>query len=91
MRDCSESTLLEGALTETTCPLCGEESLQTMQGTFRFDPPPNIPGGTMIIPNATWQHCTACNEDIIPYELDQAIDREHDRRLGLPDLEKGLS
>jgi DNA-binding transcriptional regulator YiaG len=70
-------------MTETTCPPCGEESLRTMQGSFRFEPPPDIPGGTMIIPNPTWQHCTACNEDIVPHELDQAIDRERYNRLGL--------
>jgi putative zinc finger/helix-turn-helix YgiT family protein len=39
---------------------------------------------------ATWckeyqkrQHCAACDETIIPHELDQAIDRERYRRLGL--------
>ncbi|MBN1982643.1 MAG: type II toxin-antitoxin system MqsA family antitoxin [Chitinivibrionales bacterium] len=67
----------------TNCPLCGEAKLRTMHGEFRFDPPPNIPGGPMIIANATWQHCAACGETIIPNDLDQAIDRERYRRLGL--------
>lgn len=70
-------------MTGTTCPLCGEAKMRTMHGEFRFDPPPNIPGGTMIITNATWQSCAACGESIIPHDLDQAIDRERYRRLGL--------
>ena len=65
------------------CPLCGEATLQDMHGEFRFEPPPNIPGGTIVIPNASWRHCTACGENIIPNELDKAIDRERYRRLGL--------
>jgi putative zinc finger/helix-turn-helix YgiT family protein len=65
------------------CPLCGEATMQNVPGEFRFEPPPNIPGGTIVIPNASWRHCSACGENIIPHELDQAIDRERYRRLGL--------
>jgi putative zinc finger/helix-turn-helix YgiT family protein len=70
-------------MTGTTCPLCGKAAVQEVHGEFHFTPPPEIPGGPMIIANATWQHCNACGEDIIPRELDNALDRERYRRLGL--------
>src|SRR4030042_3951511 len=65
------------------CPMCGETTLVEMQGEFRFEPPANIPGGTIAIPNARWRHCQSCGESIIPHELDKALDRERNRRLGL--------
>ena len=60
--------------------MCGEVALMIKQGEFRFDPPPNIPGGVFVVQNATWRECDACHEQIIPHELDQALDREHERR-----------
>ena len=65
------------------CPQCGEETLREMHGEFRFEPPANIPGGTIVIPNARWLHCPSCGESIIPGELSKALDRERYRRLGL--------
>ncbi|MGI6419885.1 MAG: type II TA system antitoxin MqsA family protein [Thermoguttaceae bacterium] len=65
------------------CPLCGRRKLVAMQGEFRIDPPPNIPGGAIVVRDASWQHCESCGEDILPHELDAAIDRERYRRLGL--------
>ena len=70
------------------CPLCGEATLENVQGEFRFEPPPNIPGGTIVIPNASWRRCRACGEVIIPHELDQDIDRERYRRIGLLSLKE---
>jgi putative zinc finger/helix-turn-helix YgiT family protein len=66
-----------------TCPLCGEPTLLEKRGEFRFEPPPNIQGGAMVIPDAVWRHCESCGQSIIPHELDQALDRERYRRLGL--------
>ncbi|MBN1588019.1 MAG: type II toxin-antitoxin system MqsA family antitoxin [Pirellulales bacterium] len=65
------------------CPLCGENTLVDMQGEFRMDPPPNIPGGVIIIPDASWLHCRSCGEDILSHELDTVIGQERYRRLGL--------
>lgn len=65
------------------CPLCGEKTFTEMHGEFRMDPPPNIPGGTIVIRDASWQHCESCGEDILSHELDEAIDSERYRRLGL--------
>lgn len=74
---------MEITIADTPCPLCGKKSLQDMKGTFRFPPPANIPGGSIEVPGSSWQHCDACNEDILPPELDRALDRERYRRLGL--------
>ncbi len=65
------------------CPMCGEGRLERVQGEFRFEPPPNIPGGSIIILSASWLRCTACHEIVIPHALDQAIDAERNRRMGL--------
>lgn len=70
-------------MTTAKCPLCGSETLEHKQGDYRFDPPPSIPGGTMIIPNATWDACATCGEEILPDELTKAIEEEQYRRLGL--------
>ena len=34
----------------TKCPLCGNDTLEEKHGEYRFAPPPNIPGGTIVIP-----------------------------------------
>ena len=63
-------------MTTATCPLCGNETLEHKHGEYRLDLPPNIPGGTMVIPNATWDACTSCGEEILPDQLTRAIEAE---------------
>ena len=70
-------------MTTAKCPLCGNDTLEHKHGEYRFEPPQNIPGGTMMIPNATWDACTSCGEEILPDELTKAIEAEQYRRLGL--------
>lgn len=65
------------------CPLCGESTLVEKQGEFRFEPPASIPGGAIVIADTRWRHCESCGEDIIPHELDKALDRQRYQRLGL--------
>ena len=65
------------------CPICGEQGFCERRGEFRFDPPPNIPAGTIVIADAVWEECEACGEQIIGHELDQALDAESRRRQGL--------
>ena len=65
------------------CPLCGVVALVAKRGEFRFIPPPNVPGGEIVVLNAEWSECESCHERIIPHELDQALDREQDRRRGM--------
>jgi putative zinc finger/helix-turn-helix YgiT family protein len=70
-------------MTTAQCPLCGNQTLEHKHGDYRFEPPQNLPGGTMIIANATWDACTSCGEEILPDELTKAIEAEQYRRLVL--------
>ncbi len=70
-------------MTTAKCPLCGNPTLEHQNGEYRFEPPANIPGGAMTIPNATWDACTSCGEEILPDDLTQAMEAEQYRRLGL--------
>jgi putative zinc finger/helix-turn-helix YgiT family protein len=67
----------------TECPVCGKVALEKRQGEFRFTPPPEIPGGEMVIPDATWEECSACGEQMLPPALGDALLVERYRRLGL--------
>ena len=58
----------------TKCPICGEMALEDRRGEFRFDPPPNIPGGVIIIPDARWQECVACGEQILGLKLEASLE-----------------
>ena len=65
------------------CPICGDKSVSQRKGKFRFDPPDNVPGGTIVIPNVSWQECTACGEVLLPPSLSNMLAIERYRRLGL--------
>jgi hypothetical protein len=60
-------------MTTKTCPICGEMTLLEKHGEYRMKLPPNIAGGFVIVPDAAWQHCESCGEDILSAELEQAI------------------
>lgn len=66
-----------------TCPLCGEDSLDTKHGTYNFEPPANIPGGTITVDDAEWFACDACGEEMIPNALSKSLGAVRYRRLGL--------
>ncbi|MEN8151268.1 MAG: helix-turn-helix domain-containing protein, partial [Planctomycetota bacterium] len=53
------------------------------RGTFRFDPPAAVPGGTIEIPKTSWEECASCEEQIILPALRRALDEEALRRQGL--------
>ena len=65
----------------TQCPLCGSESLEERRGEYQGTAPANTPGGQMVIPNATWHHCTHCGEELLPRPLTKALETEQRRRL----------
>jgi len=67
----------------TECPICGATALEERSGRFEFEPPANIPGGTIVIENAAWQECSQCGETLIPHALDQALDDVARKRRGL--------
>jgi YgiT-type zinc finger domain-containing protein len=62
------------------CPICGKLSLLKKRGDYHMPLPPNIPGETVVIPNAQWQHCASCGEDILSKKLEDAINRKCRRR-----------
>lgn len=61
-------------MTVRTCPFCGNYSVVEVTGEYRFVPPPNIPGGDIVIPNATWRECNECSEVMLPSDLCDSID-----------------
>ena len=65
----------------TQCPLCGNESLEDRRGEYRLTPPANTPGGLLVIPNAAWQQCHHCGEELLPRTLTKAIESEQRRRI----------
>lgn len=67
----------------TKCPICGNETLEPRHGEFRFEPPANIPGGLMVVPDTDWLECSSCEERILSNELNDAIELMTYDRLGL--------
>lgn len=65
------------------CPLCAEGTLQIHQGSYSFEPPENVPGGTITIDGTEWFGCDSCNEEIIPDALSKALGAVRYKRLGL--------
>ncbi len=65
------------------CPICGSKSLVEKSGTFRFEPPANIPGGAIIVPNSKWQECQACGESILAQSLLEKLEEQRYARLEL--------
>lgn len=66
-----------------TCFICGNETLEVKSGEFRFEPPENIPGGTILIEDAQWEECISCHERVLPPELLSQLDEVRYQRLGL--------
>ena len=65
-----------------TCFNCGSQ-MEERHGTYRFEPPANIPGGTMVIANATWLECENCGQQMLPAALDRELERLSMLRQGL--------
>ncbi len=65
------------------CYECGSEAMDRRHGDFSFDPPQNIPGGTIVIPDTTWEECANCGECVMPPELWKRLEEVRYERLGL--------
>lgn len=65
------------------CPICGVESLEARRGDFRFDPPANMPGGQIVVPDTEWEECASCGEQILGAHLEAALEDQRYMRLGL--------
>jgi putative zinc finger/helix-turn-helix YgiT family protein len=63
--------------------MCSANAIEEKHGEYRFDLPPNIPGGTIVVADAAWQECRQCGEAILSHELDKAIDLEAIKRQGM--------
>ena len=62
------------------CYTCGKKKVEELTGTFYWEPPPNIPGGTMVIPNSTWYECHHCGQQYVAHDLGKALDDEAQKR-----------
>ena len=65
------------------CPICGALALAQKTGEFHFEPPDNIPGGTITVADSHWEECETCKEIILPPELIECLDKQRYVRLGL--------
>lgn len=65
------------------CLICGKQSLSIKTGEYHFDPPENIPGGEMVMKDATWEECGNCGERILSADLEARLEKERYKRLGL--------
>lgn len=57
--------------------------MEERHGTYRFEPPANIPGGTMVVHNATWLECENCGHQMLPAVLDRKLEELSMTRQGL--------
>jgi predicted RNA-binding Zn-ribbon protein involved in translation (DUF1610 family) len=48
--------------------------MEPKTGTYTFNPPPNVPGGPIVVENSGWQECPACGETIISAQLSKRIE-----------------
>lgn len=71
-----------------TCSACGNKSLVSKKGTFRFEVPENgmnknVREFHIEIENARWDECGICGETLLSEELDAALERWQYTREGL--------
>src|SRR5436309_2308283 len=64
------------------CQNCGS-TMEERHGTYRFEPPSNVPGGTMVITDATWLECDNCGQQMIPAALNRNLEELSMARQGL--------
>lgn len=75
-------TISEQPVMAKQCFNCGA-AMEERHGAYRYEPPSNIPGGTMVIADATWIECPNCGEQMIPAALNRRLEELSIRRQGL--------
>jgi putative zinc finger/helix-turn-helix YgiT family protein len=65
------------------CPNCGSQSRALKQGNYVFTPPPNIPGGPMVVKDAAWEECQNCGQQLLSPALSRALEELSIQRQGL--------
>ena len=58
-------------------------SRETKQGNYLFTPPPNIPGGPMVVNDAIWEECGFCGQQLLSPALSRALQELSIQRQGL--------
>lgn len=48
--------------------------MEERSGDYHFQPPVNVPGGEMIVPDASWFECGGCNKQLLPASLDNKLE-----------------
>jgi putative zinc finger/helix-turn-helix YgiT family protein len=66
-----------------TCPVCGSAAVRHQEGEYVFVWPAGFAKPQSTFPDATWEVCDDCGEEILPGELSQRIEVEHYRVQGL--------
>jgi HTH-type transcriptional regulator/antitoxin MqsA len=66
-----------------TCPICGAKALQERRGEYVFEWPKGFAAQHSAFPDAAWEACRACGEDILSPELSRRIEAEQYRIQGL--------
>lgn len=64
------------------CQNCGS-TMEERHGTYRFEPPSNVPGGTMVVADAAWLECENCGQQMIPAALNRKLEELSMTRQGL--------
>ena len=57
-----------------SCPLCGVAALEGRSGVYRFPLAPLGKEGEIVVSGASWEHCGACGEDLLPADVGNAIE-----------------
>jgi len=65
------------------CPNCGSQPRELKHGNYVFTPPPNIPGGPMVVKDATWEECENCGQQLLSPALSRALEELSIQRQGL--------
>jgi hypothetical protein len=75
---------------KTECPICGENEVVVRRGTYRFNPPSNVPGGEMQVSGASWEECLSCKEHFLDQKMEKALQKIRDERLNEARREKQM-
>jgi putative zinc finger/helix-turn-helix YgiT family protein len=67
----------------SVCPNCGGKTIERKRGTYRFEPPANVPGGTIVVQDAEWEECENCGQQLLSPELTRRLQALSIQRQGL--------
>jgi putative zinc finger/helix-turn-helix YgiT family protein len=65
------------------CPICGAKALEERRGEYVFEWPEGFAAQDSAFPDAEWEACDACGEEILSPELSRRIEAEQYSMQGL--------